>query len=149
MQDIQELWLKYNYYSNQLASALGRTNNIVGEYAEFIVNRYYGGKLLNASKASADIVTPDGKKYQVKSRKIKKGTTTQLNVIRSWDFDFLVVILFDSQGVIKKALEIPVSVAKEFGVPNEHQNGWVITTTQMLICDSRNKDLTHSLAAIS
>jgi hypothetical protein len=114
MESLQELWLKYNEYSNRLAEALGRTSNIVGEYAEYLAHRHYGGKLLGISGASADIEAPDGKKYQVKSRKVKGTSTTQLNVIRSWSFDYLVVILFYERGYVKKALEVSVDVAREF-----------------------------------
>lgn len=146
MEDLQELWLKYNEYSNRLAEALGRTSNIVGEYAEYLAHRHYGGKLLGISGASADIEAPDGKKYQVKSRKVKGTATTQLNVIRSWEFDYLVVVLFDARGYVKKALEVPVAVAKELAAPNSHQNGWVITTTQAFLCDPRCKDITSVMS---
>ncbi|MFN6308018.1 MAG: DUF6998 domain-containing protein [Microcystis sp.] len=146
MESLQELWLKYNEYSNRLAEALGRTSNIVGEYAEYLAHRHYGGKLLGISGASADIEAPDGKKYQVKSRKVKGTSTTQLNVIRSWEFDYLVVILFDERGYVKKALEVPVDVARELAAPNNHQNGWVITTTQAFLNDSRCKDITRSMS---
>ena len=102
MEDIKGLWLKFNEYSNKLTIALGRTSNIVGEYAEYLAHRHYGGRLLDISGASADIEATDGTLYQVKSRKIKDTTSTQLNVIRSWDFDFLVVILFEINGALKK-----------------------------------------------
>lgn len=148
MDNVKRLWLKYNEYSNRLATALGRTSNIVGEYAEYLAHQYYGGKFLEISGASADIET-DGKKYQVKSRKIKKTSSTQLNVIRSWDFDFLVVILFDSNGLIKNALEVPVDVAREYGVKNKHQNGWVITTSQKFLNDDRSKDISSPLAKLN
>lgn len=147
MENIRELWLKYNEYSNRLAEALGRTSNIVGEYAEFLAHRHYGGKLLNISGASADIEAADGTRYQVKSRKLKGTTTTQLNVIRSWDFDYLVVILFDANGAVKKALEVPVEIAKELAVPNSHQNGWIITTTKGFLSDSRSKDITSAISS--
>ncbi len=147
MNDLQELWLKYNEYSNRLAEALGRTSNIVGEYAEYLAHRHYGGKLLEVSGASADIEAQDGTKYQVKSRKVKGTPTTQLNVIRSWDFDYLVVILFDARGYVKKALQVPVAVARELAVPNSLQNGWVITTTQGFLSDPRSKDITSFLSA--
>ena len=146
MEDIKELWLKFNEYSNKLSRALGRTSNIVGEYAEYLAYQYYGGKLLEISGHSADIEAKDGTLYQVKSRKIKKTQTTQLNVIRSWNFDYLVVVLFDEKGTVKKALQVPVSIAQEYGVPNKHQNGWVITTTQKFLTDRRSQDITSSLS---
>jgi len=94
---IKELWHRFNVSANQLSIALGRTSNIVGKYAERLANEYYQGRLLRIYGASADIETPDGKRYQVKSRKIMSSPTTQLGVIRSWDVDFRVVILFGEQ----------------------------------------------------
>ena len=123
MEEIKDLWLKFNEYSNKLAEALGRTSNLVGECAEYLAHQYYGGTLLDISCSSADIKTNEGKFYQVKSRKIKGTPTTQLSVIRSWEFDYLVVVLFDEHGTIKKALEVPVEVSKEYGAKNSHQNG--------------------------
>lgn len=149
MEDLQSLWLKFNEYSNKLSSALGRTSNIVGEYAEYLSHQYYGGRLLYISGLGADIETEDGKLYQVKSRKIKGATSTQLNVIRSWDFHYLIVILFDPNGAIKKALEVPVEVAKEYGIKNSHQNGWVITTSKKFLNDRRSKDISDFLSAIN
>lgn len=85
----------------------------------------------------------------MKSRKIKSSPTTQLNVIRSWDFDFLVVILFEASGAIKKAIQVPVEVAKEYGVPNSHQNGWVITTNKKFLNDHRLIDISMQLSALN
>ena len=149
MEDVKDLWFKFNQYSNRLAVALGRTSNIVGEYAEYLAHQYYGGELIHVSGASADIEDPNGHLYQVKSRKIKGTPTTQLNVIRSWDFDYLVVILFDAAGAVTKALEVPVDVAREYGTSNSHQNGWVITTTRKFLNDRRSKDITVPLGAFN
>jgi len=149
MEEIKELWLKFNEYSNKLTVALGRTSNIVGEYAEYLAHKHYGGRLLEISGVSADIEALDGTLYQVKSRKIKKTTATQLNVIRSWDFDILVVILFEDNGLIKKAIEVPVHIAKEYGRQNNHQNGYVITTSQKFLNDPRSTDITTLLSALN
>ena len=149
MDDVVHLWNKFNEYSNKLATALGRTSNIVGEYAEHLAHKRYGGKLLDISGHSADIESDDGTLYQVKSRKIKKTPTTQLNVIRSWNFDYLVVILFNQHGDIRQALEVPMEVAKEHGVQNKHQNGWVITTNKNFLTESRANDITHSIQKLS
>jgi hypothetical protein len=144
--DLHELWLKFNEHSNNLAAALGRTSNIVGEYAEHLAHGYYGGRLLEISGSSADIEADDGTRYQVKSRKTKGTLSTQLNVIRSWDFEFLVVVLFGGEGQVVKAIEVPVEVAKEYGARNSHQNGWVITTSQKFLSDGRTIDITARLA---
>ncbi|MCA1773975.1 MAG: hypothetical protein LC677_15745 [Halomonas sp.] len=90
---ISTIWKKYNEVTMQLSYQLGRSNNIIGEYSEHLMNEYLQGALLGMSHKSADI-EKDGKLYQVKSRRLDAGTTTQLGVIRSWDFDYLAVILF-------------------------------------------------------
>lgn len=149
MDEVNELWFKFNEYTNRLSVVLGRTSNIVGEYAEYLAHKHFGGRLLNISGSSSDIEATDGTLYQVKSRKIKGSSSTQLNVIRSWDFDFLVVILFETNGAIKKAIQVPVQVAKEYGVANSHQNGWVITTSQRFLNDHRSTDITSPLSALN
>ncbi|MGE4296248.1 MAG: hypothetical protein AB7E49_11150 [Campylobacterales bacterium] len=145
MESINEMWTKFNDYSNRLAEELGRTSNIVGEYAEYLACQYYEGKHLKISGASADVEDRDGHLYQIKSRKIKKGMTTQLNVIRSWEFDYLVVILFGESGQVQKAIEVPVRIAREYAVENSHQNGFIITTTQKFLNDEHCKDITDPL----
>ena len=149
MEEINELWIKYNDYANRLSTALGRTSNIVGEYAEHLAHRHYGGKLLRASESSADIESEDGIRYQVKSRKIKSNISTQLNVIRSWDFDYFVVILFEPDGKVLKALEITASAAKKYSVGSEHQNGGVITTSRKFLMDPQSKDITSLILKLS
>ncbi len=141
MNELKDLWIKYNEYSNKLSEALGRTSNIVGEYAEHLALQYYGGELLPASEKSADLRGPKGKLYQIKARKLKTGTTSQLGIIRSWNFDYLVVYLFGYDGSVNYALEYPVDVAKEYAKQNDHQNGYVITTTKEFLEDPRVKKL--------
>jgi hypothetical protein len=148
MDKVVELWGKYNKYSKELSLHLGRTNNVVGEYAEYLAWKYTNGSLLDASNASADIRAPDGTLYQVKSRKVKDTLTTQLSVIRSWNFNFLFVILFNQDGLVLKSVISPASVAEEYGKKNKHQNGWVISTTNKFLCDSRNIDVTDSIKSI-
>lgn len=146
MNDIKDLWLKFNKHSNNLSDALGRTSNLVGEYAENLAYQYYGGSLHKPSSSGADIIGANGKLYQVKARKATGAT--QLGVIRSWEFDFLVVILLSKDGTVSLALEVPVAVAKEYGVKNEHQNGWVITTSQKFLGDKRSKKITGPLSQL-
>jgi hypothetical protein len=94
-----QLWIDYNRVARQLTQSIGGTKNIVGEFAERLVCSYYGGELLPASSKSADIRLPNQKCQQVKSRRLPKIKTTSLNVIRSWDFDDLVVVrIFRPQG---------------------------------------------------
>jgi len=146
MVNIKNLWKDYNIAENLLQKALNRTSNIVGEYAEYLTSKYYNGELLPASHKSADIkVIKNGIDflYQVKARKLDKLKSSQLGIIRSWDFDFLIVIIFNADGELLKAMEVPVSIAKNYAKENNHQNGWVITTTKEFFNDSNSKDITY------
>lgn len=145
LKSINQLWKSYNEISNELSSKLGRTNNILGEFGEYLAFKYFGGELLNCSNSSADLKDNKGKLYQVKTRKLNELTSSQLGIIRSWEFDYLVVIIFDSMGSILKGIEVPVDVAKEYGKENNYQNGWVITTSQDFLEDKRSKDITEGL----
>jgi hypothetical protein len=60
LENLNTLWKKYNEYTRKIVGVLGRTNNIVGEYAEHLGNQYYQGELLDISGSGADIKTSDG-----------------------------------------------------------------------------------------
>lgn len=142
------LWKDYNRSNSLLVQKLGRSYNTVGEFGEYLAYKHYGGTLFNGSYAGADLVDSDGALYQVNSRQIKQLGFTQLGVIKSWEFDFLVVLLFGMQGEILKALEVPVDIAKEYAKQNDYQNGTVITTTNAFLNDDRFRDLTDSMKEI-
>jgi len=142
------LWKNYNNASSLLTKAMGGTANEVGEFAEILVGKFYNAEQLPASNKSADLRTKDGKLIQVKSRKLDKLTTTSLNVIRSWDFDILVVVLFSKEGNILKAIEIDSVIAEELSTRNEHQNGKVLTTNHELLNNECAVDITNDLQSI-
>ncbi len=146
--NIGNAWKQYNLASNQLQSYLGRTSNIVGEYSEYLIKRYLGGELLPASNKSADVEF-DGTFYQVKARRLMSGFCTQLGIIRSWEFDYLAVILFDNNGTIKKALLCNVEVVREYAKSNKYQNGLVVSTTNKFLNDSRNNDITSEISKLN
>ena len=147
-ESIITLWKLYNSVSNKLSELLGRTNNIVGEYAEFLANNYLKGDILSPSNRSSDIKDLNGKMYQIKARKVN-NTVTQLSVIRSWDFDYLIVILFNFEGEIFKVIKSDAMTAKNIAVYNEHQNGWVITTSDYFFNQSGNQDLTIEFSKLN
>ena len=147
-ENLISLWKNYNNASFLLTKAMGGTANEVGEFAEHLVCKYYNAKQLEASQKSADLITEDGKLIQVKSRKIEQLTSTNLNVIRSWDFNILVVVLFSKVGNILKAIEIDSIIAKQLAKFNTHQNGYILTTSKELLENNRSKDITKFLQSI-
>lgn len=146
--DIIKLWKKYNKASKELTEAMESTTNEVGEFAELLAAEYYNAERLPVSNKSADLETPDKNLIQVKSRKLDKISSTNLNVIRSWDFDILVVIIFNREGDILIAIEIGVEDAKALAKPNKHQNGHLLTTNKELLNHEKAKDITQELKAL-
>lgn len=149
IEEVTNLWKNFNNSSKLLKDRLGRTSNLVGEYAEYLANKYLNGVLLPPSSYSADIKSINGDLYQVKSRKISKGLTSQLSIIRSWDFDYLIIILFDIYGSVLKGCIYPKSVAIKYAFKSIHQNGWVITTTNEFLEEENKIDITQKLKALN
>ncbi len=143
-----DLWLDYNQATNTLHNRLARTRKILAEYSEFIVSKHYDGKLLPTSHKSADIkVTKNGADtlYQVKARTLNALVSTKLSSIRSWEFDFLVVVLFDTDGKLLKVLEVPVATAKNYAKKNNYVNAQAIVTTKDFLNDSNSTDITEQI----
>ncbi len=142
------LWFNYMQSLDMITTAIGRSSNIVGEFGEEIVAALYNGELLPPSNSSADIALPDGRTIQVKTRVPRQTSATSLGVIRSWNFDLLVVVLFNTDGSLQKAVELNVEDAKRLAKDNEYQNGNVITTTQRFFDDDGVRDITAQLKKV-
>lgn len=138
-------WYKYNKALQSISQIMGGTKNIVGEFAEKLASLYYKSAQLTASHQSCDIIDRKGRRIQVKSRRLENIRATQLNVIRSWDFDLLLVILFSEEGDILKAIEITSEDAKKYAKFNKHQNGWIITTSTPFLESGEVKNITQQL----
>lgn len=143
--NIISLWIKFNEIFKEISFAMNGTNNIVGEFAEKLIGLYYNAEQPTASQPSYDLITKDGKRIQVKSRRLEKLGATTLNVIRSWDFDLLIIVIFSQYGKVLKSIEISSDEAKKYAKYNQHQNGWIISTTEKFLCESDSRDITSEL----
>jgi hypothetical protein len=64
----------------------------------------------------------------------RAASTRQMSVIRSWDFDTLVVILFSNEDLsITRAVELAAPVVKEHSLYIEHVNGWRLSATPQIL----------------
>ena len=114
MDDKIDLWQLF-CRMRQMISKMFRTKNIAGDFAEELMSDYYNGKLATPSTKGYDFTTDDGKKYQVKSRVATSPKNTvigNLSDIHSWDFDYLIVVLFGKYGDIQLVKEINQDTAK-------------------------------------
>ena len=119
----------------QYASLLGelkrrgvlRTNNApIGDYAEYLAQRVYGGELQPNSNKSFDLMAPDRTRIQVKARALGPQTRPQakFSPFRSFDFDTAVFVAFDlSTYAIVWAREVPVTTVAAEVSYSAHVNG--------------------------
>ena len=99
----------------------GRTHNILGEFAEHIVADALKGKLQPPSNKAFDILLSDGKTVQVKARKLsgKYRYSETLSDFHSWNFDILIVVLFNDDGTLKQVLQMDSKLARTFIHPRK------------------------------
>jgi hypothetical protein len=86
-------------------------NAPLGDLAEYLVHRAYGGELAPPSEKAWDVRTPDGRLLQVKARLIADGhrRSHQYSPFRSWGFHACVFLIFDAHTYdVVQAVEVPV-----------------------------------------
>jgi hypothetical protein len=82
----------------------------------------------------------------VKARVITpENPSRQLSPIRSWDFDELVIVLFDDHFDLTHAVFLDRTIARTASRWNEHVKGWLVFATDTLM--AAGSDRTTELVA--
>ncbi len=104
---------------NSFARGVVRTRNSpLGDLAETIALRAYGGSLAANSEKSYDLTTAQGRRIQVKARLVDPADRRSQNfsAFRSWNFDAALFLLFDSASYdLLWARELTVEETKAIG----------------------------------
>jgi hypothetical protein len=105
-------------------------NNPIGDIAEAIVARHYGGTRGTFAQAAWDVAVGD-ELLQVKAcRRSTPTTTLGFSPVRHREgYTALVLIVFTAGMQIEQAWRIPVAVVNEFAKFNSHVNGSKISLT--------------------
>jgi hypothetical protein len=131
---------------------LRTSNGPWADYAEFLVAHLFVGSILAPpSQKSADVVTADGRRIQVKARMVRPDAqgSRELSAIRSFDFDELAVVLFQrgAQPVLRASL-IPVEVVRSRCTPRRHTNSHRLIATEALLSLPEVRDITNELRRV-
>ena len=146
-----ELFTTYGAVLAELrARGVVRTNNApAGDYAEYLVAAGLGGTLVPPSVKSHDVRLPDGRLVQVKARVISDppvGGWRQLSAIRSWEFDWLVVVFLSNVDYhVVRAVKISSAVAEAAAKWRAIDNANLLHATEDLL--SLGIDVTEAVAA--
>jgi hypothetical protein len=105
-----------------------RTNNLLGDYAEYLVKEARGLRQAEKSNKGYDLVDDSRLRYEVKARRITQAKgKRELGAIRNLEaqqplFDFLAGVLFNEDFSIYKACLVPFNVVKEHAKPCGYQH---------------------------
>lgn len=124
-------------------------NNPTGDYAEWLVSQHLGLKLETNSEKGFDARDSDGKRYQIKGRRITTANgSRQLSVIRDLgggDFDFLIAVVFDKDWNVLTAAKIPHSAVSGIATFRKHVNGHIMHLRTTIFSDPLVEDITFVL----
>lgn len=141
-----------NFYRLILAELRRRgvvrsSNAPTGDLAELLVAHALHGELVANSEKSFDLVAPDWNRVQVKSRLVdpKGKGTRQLSPIRSWEFDWLAVVLFRDDYSILRATLIAVANVRSAARQSNHVNGGVVMATDAFLTAEGIVDITAQI----
>ena len=140
---LQEYWKAYNAMV-KLAKEVGITSsNVVGEYTERICADILGLELAPSNQSGFDAVDADGKRVQIKGRRINSGNTAKLTTLWNLDFDYIVAVVFDDEGSIKFVQKITVEAVRRDVKFDEKKRCWRVTASEKKNTKDGYTSLTH------
>src|SRR3954463_14020942 len=89
-------------------------NNPIADMAERVSADYYGVEPEPPNTKSYDVRTGDGTRVQVKALRRTRASRRNLSALRSFDFDFLAAVIFESDMRLVEAVLIPVDVVRDY-----------------------------------
>lgn len=128
---------------------LRSANSPISDVAEVLFCRAFGWKRAGGSAAGYDATDASGTRFQIKARRITRGTGgRQLSAIRNLDrepFDHLAAVLFKSDFTVYRAAVIPISVVKQRVRRSEHTNSHVLHLRDDIWLESGVADATEAI----
>lgn len=134
----RELLVAYESILGELRSRnVVRTHDApLGQWAEWLARERLGGTLERNSRKGHDLVTPDERRIEVKSRMVrdvKRRSERQLSPFRSFDFHDCLVLLFSPDYTVRSATRLPVDLVRAHAHRRDHVNGSILFATDELL----------------
>lgn len=127
-------------------------NNPTGDLAEYLFRTAFGWETATNSQAGFDATDTDGKRYQIKGRRItglnKSRQLSALRNISEGNFDFLGAVLFGEDYRVMRAAIIPHAVILLRASFQKHTNSHRFLLVEDIWDVPGVKDVTRQLRAI-
>lgn len=135
----------------KLRGVVRTQNNPLGDYTEWLVSKALNLELQTNSKAGYDGISKDGKRIQIKGRRVTfKNNSRQLSAIRNYsekDFDVLAVVIYDEDFSVIEALLIPHEVVGQYASYRAHVNAHILILKGPILRDPRVESIKHALTS--
>lgn len=129
------------------------SNNPTGDLAEYLFCKAFAWTQADNSRANVDAIDPDGKRYQIKGRRITRfNNSRQLSAIRDMagsHFDILAGVLFNEDYTVMRAALIPHAAALERATYVEHTNSHRFILRDSIWEADGVRDVTQELRAVT
>jgi len=112
-------------------------NNPIADMAERVMADYYDVGPEPPNTKSYDVVTADGTRVQVKALRRTRASRRNLSALRTFDFDLLAAVVFESDMRLVEAVVIPVEVVREYAGWANTWSAHRLSLTQRLLRDPR------------
>jgi len=131
---------------------LRSANNPTGDLAEYLFCIAFRWETATNSQAGFDATDSEGKRYQIKGRRIaglnKSRQLSALRNISDGNFDFLAGVLFDENYGVLRAAIIPHAVILLRAKPQQHTNSHRFLLVENVWDVPGVRDVTTQLRAV-
>jgi hypothetical protein len=108
---------------------LRSANNTTADVAEILFCRAFGWTRAKKAPSAADAMAQDGNLYRIRGCRINRpNASRQLTIsdnLPKCRFDFLAVVLFESDYSIRQAALVPYAKVLEYSVFSAPLNNWI------------------------
>ncbi len=105
--ELISFWKLYNETLIESKLCGFKTSNILGEYTEMLCCSVLGLTNVETSNNNGfDATDKEGKKVQIKGRRISSGNIAKLTTLWNLNFDYIIAVIFHGDGSIRFSQKI-------------------------------------------
>ena len=146
--DLNQLWSKYNIAMSALTERLTGAGCLDMHYSEQIVMNYFHGKALKTS--TAGVVQYESSLYQIVTHRMVTGELPQIHIATDIKASYLFVIVLSAFGEVLSASIAPTNLIKsDLGIEDTRSGFYTITLNNNFHSFRQTKDVSHSIKRIS